>query len=102
MIYSYISEAEVFVRNLLVHFKKNLRRGFPTKADESHSINTVQQILEDHKEWGWINYMFYQAYLGFETADSPLYNIQSHISQFGFLLMLGMRMYMKKFSSQHL
>lgn len=41
--------------------------------------------------------MFYQTSLGFEIADSPLWNIKSHISQFAFLLMLGRRSYMKFF-----
>lgn len=41
--------------------------------------------------------MFYQSSLGFETADSPLWNIKSHISQFVFLLMLGRRLYIKIF-----
>lgn len=35
---------------VFVNLKKNLRRRFPTKADESHSINTVKQILEDHRK----------------------------------------------------
>lgn len=41
--------------------------------------------------------MFYQTSLGFEIADSPLWNIKSHISQIAFLLMLGRRSYTKIF-----